>query len=125
MNAKNGEVREVNEQGVDIENWDENCMMIGLEGRRVPKVSEATMSPGNGTPEVKGTGYGLQPAETPWTGATQQDLELLSALLLKPLTLVTKDGIIKSPPVAEDSKFLRELGVWAAGVARWSKANRK
>ncbi len=99
----NHSIREVNEQCVSVEDWDVNCLMIGLEQR-----------PG-----------GPGGRELPWEGASVEDLKLLAALLLKPLTLVTPTGIVKSPPLANDSVFLRKLGVWAAGVSQWADANRK
>lgn len=86
---------QINEQHISTTDWSLHCLPIGV------KMKEAR----------------------PWEGATHSDLRILAAMLLKPLTLVTPNGIVQSPPLADSSEFLRQLGVWAKGAAEWCAAN--
>ena len=119
MNESRNEMRQVNEQCVSAEDWNQNCLMIGLEGPR------RAIPSGPGGPSGPGVIGSLVPAPTPWEGASVSDLRILANLLLKPLTLVTPQGVTKHTPVAQESPFLRKLGVWAAGVSQWAEAHRK
>lgn len=91
-----GDGSKINMQHIDSTDWSITALPIGVK--------------------IKGV-------EDFWVGASPTDLKILASLLLKPLTLVTVNGIVRCPPVADESDFLTKLGKWAEGAAVWCVNN--
>jgi hypothetical protein len=88
------ETKMENEQCLDLLNWEEACLSIGV-------------------PRADGQ-------NTPWEEGNEEDYKLLANLLTKPLKIISADGsIISSPALSEGSPFLRKLGRFAQSAAEY------
>lgn len=99
MNEGNGSGYEViNTQNADVKDWSQNCVPIGLA---------------------------INGESRPWLELSREDVGILHNLLTKSLTLVTPSGLVKSPPLAQDSEGLRLLAGALNGFMRWHDSNPK
>ncbi len=57
--------------------------------------------------------------ENPWLGLDEEDLRILSALLLKQLIRRRPDGVEFTDAIADSSPKLKMLGEWAQAAAMW------